>query len=96
MPRKLKPGDPSDNITDGSMVAFGENPGGATSVTPNGLAHDKGPGANHDYWMGPSYNGPRWTMPRDEDHIISGGPVSGAVALPTKRGGTRAKNRTGE
>jgi hypothetical protein len=96
MPRRLNNDDPNDSLTDGSMVAFGENPGGFTAVTVNGLAHDKGPGSNHDYWFGPGYNGPRWEMPRAEAEIIGGGPVSGAIAAPTKRSGPRTKNRTGE
>ena len=98
MGRKLKPGDPSDSLTDGSMVAFGENPGGFTVITPNGVGHDFGPGANHQYnYSPPGHNGPRWEMPRDETTIIYGESVTGQAASgPTVRSGSRRKNRTGE
>lgn len=97
MARKLNHTDPSDRITDGSMVAFGENPNGMTAVTPNGVAHDRGEGANHQWNFGPGINGPRWEMPPPEVEVLSGLPVTGAMASgPTKRNGTKARNRTGE
>jgi len=78
------------------FVAFGENPGGATQVTANGVSHDQGDGMNHSDRDGPSINGPRWSM-NEECTIVPPHRAFSSVGI----GGTRRslkgvqRNRTG-
>ena len=78
------------------FVAFGENPGGFTAVTANGVSHDQGDGMNHQEIDGPSINGRRWTI-RDEPTIIPPHRDFSSVGI----GGTKRslkgvmRNRTG-
>jgi hypothetical protein len=85
------------DMFDGRLVPLGENPNGVTFVTPNGVAHDQGDGANHQMGYEPSINGPRWRMPEPGGTIvgpdINGGFTVGGTTRQTA--GTR-RNRTGE
>ena len=89
MPQQQK-----DRITDGSLIAFGENPNGQTTITPNGVAHDRGEGSNHQF-MAPGHNGPRWEMPVPDGDIY-GGRVVGVVSTRPTRRTPKNGNRTGE
>lgn len=90
MPQQQK-----DRITDGSLIAFGENPNGPTTITPNGIAHDRGEGANHQY-MAPGHNGPRWEMPTPEVTVFGNyNAGSGAISTSPTRRTPGNKNRTG-
>lgn len=82
------------DIFDGRLVAAGENPNGVVQVTPNGISHDRGEGANHQFMM-PGHNGPRWEMPVPET-MIFGAPVVGAVSTRSTKRTPQNRNRTGE
>ena len=85
----------SKDIFDGRLVGQGENPRGATFVTPNGVAHERGDGRNHQFQWGESINGPRWEMPPEGVDILGGAIPSGALS-PDKPKRSRNANRTGE
>ena len=66
------------------FVAFGENPRGFSAVTPNGVSHDQGDGANRQVNEGPTISGPRWHM-GETPTIMCGAPVSGGAVNGTAR-----------
>jgi hypothetical protein len=72
----------------------GENPNGFRALVPNGVASDRGAGANHQYNWGPNINGPRWEMPVPEYPMGCGMPVGTPGTPGSGRRGSR--NRTGE
>ncbi len=77
------------------FVAFGENPRGFSAVTPNGVSHDQGDGANRQVNEGPTISGPRWHM-GDAGTIMGPAPVSGSAVNGTPRSLKGVmRNRTG-